>query len=132
MNADSRYFRNIERNRLWGGAGLELSWNPGQAVYQVLAAKQELQASRHLLQAERNGVILEAVQAFLDLAEEGARFAEQALEQSTERQKLGTARPFEVFQAQETYIRAMLSYLDVVNAYNKAQYSLYVATGNNL
>jgi outer membrane protein TolC len=364
MNADGRFFRDIERNRLWGGAGLELSWNPGQAVYQVLAAKQELQASKHLLQAERNQAILQAVQAFLDLenaqlrydaqsrlldyssriarqlevqvesglqyrselllaksnynsqqvalrqarqniylraarlaellalpdedilllseapvtaplgffemngsadelyqaaytgrpelayqsrqadalqqqrrqfstgllmpslefritngalgpfrgmprnngetfgdgryentldaalylgwnlplaqlfsggqrrqldtqlklqenryqqqknqvqrevrqarhnleesrrqfelAEEGARFAEQALEQSTERQKLGTARPFEVFQAQETYIRAMLSYLDVVNAYNKAQYSLYVATGNNL
>jgi outer membrane protein TolC len=364
MNADGRFFRDIGRNRMWSGAGLELNWNPGEAVYQVLAAKQELQASKHLLQAERNGAILEAVQAFLDLenaqlrydalnrlldyssriarqlevqvdgglqyrselllaksnynsqqvslrqarediyqraarlaellalpeedilllnespaavpleffqpqasgtaqydsayarrpeltyqssqadalqqqrkqytiglllpslelrltngmlgpfrgmprnngdefgngryentfdaavylgwnlplaqlfsggqrrqldtqlklqqnryqqqknqvqrevraarhsyeesrrqlklAEEGARFAEQALEQSTERQKLGTAQPFEVFQAQETYVRAMLSYLDVVNNYNKAQYSLYVALGNDL
>jgi outer membrane protein TolC len=73
-----------------------------------------------------------AVLRQLKLAEEGARFAEQALEQSTERQKLGTAQPFEVFQAQETYVRAMLSYLDVVNNYNKAQYSLYVALGNDL
>jgi outer membrane protein TolC len=74
MNADGRFFRDIGRNRMWSGAGLELNWNPGEAVYQVLAAKQELQASKHLLQAERNGAILEAVQAFLDLENAQLRY----------------------------------------------------------
>lgn len=101
----------------------------------------QLKLQQNQYQLQKNQVQREVSQARLrylegqhqvGLAEEAARYAEQALDQSTERQKLGTARPFEVFQAQEIYIRAMLNYLTVMNDYNKAQYSLYVASGNDL
>ena len=68
----------------------------------------------------------------LQMAKESSQFAEEALEQSTERQKLGMAKPFEVFQAQEIYLKTMISYQTVVKNYNKSQYRLYVAMGNDL
>lgn len=68
----------------------------------------------------------------LELAHESQELAKQAVEQSIERQKMGTAKPFEVFQAQEFYLRARLDYLKAIADYNKAQYSYYVAVGNDL
>lgn len=55
-----------------------------------------------------------------------------ALHQSIEREKLGTVLPFEVFQSEEFYVQAELDYLTSVSNYNKAQYAMYVAVGNNL
>jgi outer membrane protein TolC len=66
------------------------------------------------------------------IAKEAVQSASEALYQSTERQKLGTAKPFEVFQVQQYYLQAQLDYINVVSEYNKAQYSLFVASGNNL
>jgi outer membrane protein TolC len=66
------------------------------------------------------------------IAKEALQSASEALYQSTERQKLGTAKPFEVFQVQQYYIQAQLDYINAVSEYNKAQYSLFVASGNNL
>ncbi|MEX1241989.1 MAG: TolC family protein [Cyclobacteriaceae bacterium] len=68
----------------------------------------------------------------LELAEESQALAKEAVEQSIQRQQLGTAMPFEVFQAQEIYLRARLDYLKAIASYNKSQYSLYVALGNDL
>jgi outer membrane protein TolC len=58
--------------------------------------------------------------------------SKKALEQSIQREKLGTVRPFEVFQTEQFYTQAEEDYLNAVSNYNKAQYQLYVATGNNL
>jgi outer membrane protein TolC len=66
------------------------------------------------------------------IPKEAVQSASEALYQSTERQKLGTAKPFEVFQVQLYYIQAQLNYINAVSEYNKAQYSLFVASGNNL
>jgi hypothetical protein len=49
-----------------------------------------------------------------------------------QRQQLGTAQAFEVFQAQEFYLRARLDFLKSVADFNKAQYRFYVGAGNNL
>jgi outer membrane protein TolC len=68
----------------------------------------------------------------ITIAKEGLQSASEALYQSTERQKLGTAKPFEVFQVQQYFIQAELDYINAVSEYNKAQYALFVATGNNL
>ncbi|MBZ9730863.1 TolC family protein [Salegentibacter sp. JZCK2] len=68
----------------------------------------------------------------LEIAEESEELAREALSQSIERQKSGTAAPFEVFQAQEYYLRSRLDYLMVVSQYNTVQYQLYVALGNDL
>jgi outer membrane protein TolC len=70
--------------------------------------------------------------ARLDIALDGSRLAEKALDQCVQRQNLGTVRPFEILQAQEVYIKSRLDYLTSVSLYNKAQYQLFVAEGNNL
>lgn len=68
----------------------------------------------------------------LALADEAQTLAREAVQQSIQRQQLGTAQPCKVFQAQEFYLKAQLDYLRAVADYNKAHYSLYVARGNNL
>ncbi len=68
----------------------------------------------------------------LNIALEGSKLAEQAMQQSIQRQQLGTVRPLEIVQAQEIYIKLRLDYLKAVAAYNQAQYAYYVAIGNNL
>lgn len=68
----------------------------------------------------------------VELAEEAQSLAREAVSQSLQRQQLGTAQAFELFQAQEIYLQTRLEYLKAIAQYNKAQYSLYVAKGNNL
>ncbi|MFT4523621.1 MAG: outer membrane protein TolC [Bacteroidia bacterium] len=67
-----------------------------------------------------------------ELASEAHLLARKALDQSFARQKMGTIRPMEVVQTQEIYLQAKLDYLEAVADYNKAQYRLHVALGNNL
>jgi outer membrane protein TolC len=66
------------------------------------------------------------------IAKEALNITTKALYQSIERQKTGTAKPFEVFQAQQFFLQAQLDYLKVVSDYNKAYYSLKVAHGEML
>jgi outer membrane protein TolC len=56
--------------------------------------------------------------------------AQEALRQSVERQKLGTAKPLEVLQAYDAVTRAQGDYVQVVSEYNKAEYGLFLARGN--
>ena len=67
----------------------------------------------------------------MKLAESSVAFASEGLDQSIERQRLGTAIPLEVIRAQEQMMEAELDLIDAVTQYNKAQYSLYIALGNN-
>lgn len=68
----------------------------------------------------------------IEITKEALDFTTEALNQSIERQKLGTAKPFEVFQAQQFFLQAQLDYLKAVSNYNKAQYALKVAKGEDL
>ena len=68
----------------------------------------------------------------IEIAKEALDFTTEALNQSIERQKIGTAKPFEVFQAQQFFLQAQLDYLEAVSDFNKAQYALKVAKGENL
>jgi outer membrane protein TolC len=67
----------------------------------------------------------------MKLAEASVAYASEGLDQSMERQRLGTAIPLEVIRAQEQMMEAKLDLIDAVTQYNKAQYSLYIALGNN-
>ena len=67
----------------------------------------------------------------MKISDEALQVAAQAMLQSIERQMMGTAQPFEVFQAQEYYLQAKLDYILAVTSFNKAQYSMYIALGNN-
>lgn len=66
------------------------------------------------------------------VAKQALAFAIEAVNQSIERQKLGTAKPFEVYQAQQFNLQAQLDYLKIISDFNKAQYALKVAKGENL
>lgn len=68
----------------------------------------------------------------IQLAKEALELTVEALFQSLERQKLGTAIPFEVFQAQQFYLQAHIDYIENVSEYNKAQFALKVAKGESL
>jgi len=137
-NFNSRYENTFEVNAVAGwNIPLDLFISGGKP--KKLDALIQLQ--HNLLDQQRNLIKKEVSQALndyrksknqLQLAKESSEFAEEALNQSIERQKLGTAKPFEVFQALEIYLKTVISYHNVVTNYNKAQYSLYVTLGNNL
>lgn len=75
---------------------------------------------------------LNIIREQMTIAREGSRLAEEALNQSMQRQQLGTVRPLEILQAQEIYIRSKLDELKAAGEFNKQQYKLFVAVGNNL
>lgn len=66
------------------------------------------------------------------LAKEALETTAQALNQSIERQKLGTAKPFEVFQVQQFYLQSKVDYFKTISEYNKAQFAYKVARGDML
>jgi outer membrane protein TolC len=68
----------------------------------------------------------------LEMSSEAQQYATKALGQSVAREKLGTARPFEVFEAQKVYMQARMQYLKSIVDFNKEQYRLYVSLGNVL
>ncbi|MFY7999996.1 MAG: TolC family protein [Candidatus Kapaibacteriota bacterium] len=68
----------------------------------------------------------------LEYAREGMSAAREALEQSIGRQKLGTAKPFEVLQAYDYVTRAQGDYVQIVSEYNKAEYGLFLARGRTI
>jgi outer membrane protein TolC len=82
---------------------------------------------REVLDAE-GGVAIATEQ--MKLATEALGYATAALEQSMERQKLGTSLPLEVFQAQEQLLQSEIDNIRAITNYNQAQYSLYIAMGN--
>lgn len=90
------------------------------------------------VKAAINGQIIAAREAInaareqMDIAKEGSELAHTALQQSYQRQALGTIRPFEILQAQEIYIKARLDYIQAVASFNKGQYQLFTAHGNDL
>jgi outer membrane protein TolC len=66
------------------------------------------------------------------LALKGSAFAKKALDQAMARQKLGTAIPYELLQAQEMYIQLKIDYLKACAEHNKAEYQYFVAAGGVL
>jgi outer membrane protein TolC len=66
------------------------------------------------------------------MAKEALDLSSEALSQSMERQRLGTAKPFEVFQAQQFYLQAEIDYIEVVGEYNKGWFAWRVAKGIGL
>ncbi|MBC7626836.1 MAG: TolC family protein [Ferruginibacter sp.] len=68
----------------------------------------------------------------MEIAKQALQISTEAMSQSIERQKLQTAKPFEVFQAQQFLLQAQVDYLNTVSSYNKAQFELKVAKGELL
>lgn len=100
----------------------------------ILIQKNKLEKFKNQVRQELTQTYaqLEAAKEQMILAEEALKLSAEALNQSIERQKLGTAKPLEVFLAQQFYLQAQIDYLKTVSDYNKAQYEIKVAKGENL
>jgi outer membrane protein TolC len=68
----------------------------------------------------------------MTIGKQALQSATEAMNQSIGREKIGTAKAYEVFQAQQFYLQAQLDYLNSVADYNKGQYALKVAEGEIL
>lgn len=100
----------------------------------ILIQQNQMEQFKNQVQQELNKGIaqLQSSEEQMKIASEALKLSVEALQQSMERQKLGTAKPFEVFQAQQFYMQAQVDYLQAVSEYNKAQYLLLIVTGGNL
>ncbi|MEB0262799.1 MULTISPECIES: TolC family protein [unclassified Mucilaginibacter] len=68
----------------------------------------------------------------LQAATSALNMAGNALLQSQQRQQLGTAKAFEVIQAEQVYLQIKLDDIKAIAEYNKAIYSIFVAKGGTL
>lgn len=68
----------------------------------------------------------------MKLSVKASAMAKEALSQSLARQQLGTAKAFEVIQAQQIYIQVKLDEAQAIITYNKEQYAFLVASGISL
>ncbi|NCP84465.1 MAG: TolC family protein, partial [Bacteroidetes bacterium] len=109
--------------------GDKKSYDSKMRLNQIEAEQFKVQINEEIANATSD---LQLGKEQIEIAKEGLDFTTEALNQSIERQKLGTAIPFEVFQAQQFFLQAQLDYLKAISAYNKAQYALKVAKGENL
>jgi outer membrane protein TolC len=138
-------FPNTKQLYPTAGIDIGIKWSVpiGQLIFdgdlKKNSAKKALELNKiEQMKASVNAEIIAASQAIenakeqMDMAKEGGEFAKEALSQCIQRQHLGTARPFEILQSQEIYIEAQLDYLNALALFNKAQYQLFVAKGNNL
>ncbi len=66
MNADGRFFLDVDRQNLWTGLGLNARWDLADGLYLAKAANIRAQAAVHLSQAERNKALLETIEAYYD------------------------------------------------------------------
>lgn len=67
MNADGRFFLDVNANNLWSGLGLNANWNFADGIYKTKASKLNVQASYYETQAERNQALLAIIKAYYDL-----------------------------------------------------------------
>ncbi|MFQ5714103.1 MAG: TolC family protein [Candidatus Scalinduaceae bacterium] len=118
----------IPLGRLTFGGELK-QHNARIALHKIQMEQTRAQVNEEVISAREQ---ILAAKEQIKVALEGSQLGEQALKQSIQRQQFGTVRPFEILQAMEIYIKSRLDHLKAVSTYNKAQYKLLVAMGNDL
>jgi len=74
MNTDGEIFTDIKRNNLWTGLGIGAEIDFSKGFYSSLAAKQKAEAMNYQSTAEKNKMILQAVQGYFDLQAEQLKY----------------------------------------------------------
>ncbi len=119
---------NIPLGRFIYGGDLK-QYNSQIKIQEIKSEQFRVQINEEIANAQQQLIIgKEQIQ----IAKEGLELTTEALNQSIERQKLGTVKPFEVFQAQQFFLQAQIDYLKAISEYNKAQFALRVAKGEML
>ena len=96
---------------------------------QIEAAQLKQSIKREIKAAE---IKLNTAREQIEMAKEAMELMSEALMQNLDRQNIGTAKPFEVFQSQQFYLQAKLDYYTSIANYNKAHFSMKVAKGEKL
>ena len=128
--------QDINASMMWKIPLGALIYNGDNRKYNSLIRLKQIEAEK--CKAQINNEVassltqLELGKEQIKIAKESLELTTTALSQSIERQKIGTAKPFEVFQAQEFYIKAQIDYTKSISEYNKSQYALKVAMGEKL
>jgi outer membrane protein TolC len=121
---------------LWNLPLGRLTYNGDLKKYntQILVQQNEIKQFKNQYQQETSEATsqLQIAEEQMSIAKLALQLSTEALNQSIERQKLGTAKAFEVFQAQQFLLQAQVDYLKSVSEYNKAQFALKVAKGEML
>lgn len=66
MNSDGVIFTDVNRNNLWTGFGLNVTWDFGDGIYKAKAAELNAQSSVYQTQAEQNKALLSVINAYYD------------------------------------------------------------------
>ncbi len=113
-----------------------LIYNGDNKKYQSLIKIEEIEIEKNKTQfnkaLESAKTKLKSGKEQIEIAKESVELSAEALNQSIQRQKLGTAKPFEVFQSQQFFLQSQVDYLEAVSLYNQAWFEWKVAAGENL
>ena len=112
-----------------GFGGMNKIYQSKIALSQIKLEQTKNHINQEVIESKQTLILYTTI---LKLAEDAQTFSEKGLQQSLERQQLGTAKILEVFQMQQAYLKARLAYTNAVIRYNLTQYNLFVAMGNNL
>jgi outer membrane protein TolC len=66
MNGDGAFFTDVNRQNLWGGIGINGSWDFGSNLNKVKAQKLNVEAMTFETQAQKNRVLLKSVESYYD------------------------------------------------------------------
>lgn len=66
MNTDGKYGLDLNRDNLWAGLGLDISWEISEGIYQKKSAKFKSEAIGYSNQAERNKTLLNIIDHYYD------------------------------------------------------------------
>lgn len=88
MNADGRFFTDVDRQNFWAGLGLNATWNFGDGIYKANAANLNAQATAYYTQAEQNKALLEVIHSYYDFL--AAQLYHKAYAQLAEETKILT------------------------------------------
>ena len=112
-----------------GFGGMNKIYQSKIALSQIKLEQTKNHINQEVIESKQTLILYTTI---LKLAEDAQTFSKKGLQQSLERQQLGTAKILEVFQMQQAYLKARLAYTNAVIRYNLTQYNLFVAMGNNL
>ena len=66
MNGNGDFFTDVNRQNLWGGIGLNASWDFGEGIYKTKAIEYKMQSTALNTQAEQNKLLLHIISTYYD------------------------------------------------------------------
>jgi len=65
MNADGKFFTDVDRQNTWAGIGANIEWDPGKSSIMVAAIKKRLKSDEYSFRAFTNELILNNIEVYL-------------------------------------------------------------------